>query len=106
MTKTYEERMSQAVKHLESEYASIRAGRANPSVLDKVSVEYYGAPSPINQVASVAVTDARTITIQPWDKTLLTPIVKAIQTSDVGINPIDDGVSIRLILSATNESRI
>lgn len=105
MIKAYEDRMSRAVKHLEGEYASIRAGRANPGVLDKVMVEYYGAETPINQVATVSVTEARTLTIQPWDRSLLKAITKAIQMSDVGINPIDDGVSIRLIFPAPTEER-
>ncbi len=105
MTKAYEDRMIQAVKHLESEYASIRAGRANPGVLDKVTVDYYGTPTPINQVATVAVTEARTLSIQPWDRTLLKDITKAIQMSDIGINPIDDGVSVRLNFPAPTEDR-
>ena len=105
MTKKFEEKMTSAVKHLESEYASVRAGRANPGVLDKVTVDYYGVPTPINQVATVSVTEARTLAIQPWDRGLLKPIVKAIQTSDVGINPIDDGVSIRLNFPAPTEER-
>lgn len=105
MTKAYEERMVKAVSHLEHEYSSIRAGRANPGVLDKVTVDYYGAATPINQVASVAVTEARTLSIQPWDKSLLSPITKAIQMSDIGINPIDDGVSIRLNFPAPTEER-
>ena len=105
MTKKYEERMAGAVKHLESEYASVRAGRANPGVLDKVTVDYYGAPTPINQVATVSVTEARTLSIQPWDRTLLKAITKAIQMSDIGINPIDDGISIRLNFPAPTEER-
>ena len=105
MTKAYEERMVKAVSHLEHEYSSIRAGRANPGVLDKVTVDYYGAATPINQVASVAVTEARTLSIQPWDKSLLSPITKAIQMSDIGINPIDDGISIRLNFPAPTEER-
>lgn len=105
MTKAYEERMVKAVSHLEHEYSSIRAGRANPGVLDKVTVDYYGAATPINQVASVAVTEARTLSIQPWDKSLLSPIIKAIQMSDIGINPIDDGISIRLNFPAPTEER-
>ena len=105
MTKAYEERMVKAVSHLEHEYSSIRAGRANPGVLDKVTVDYYGTATPINQVASVAVTEARTLSIQPWDKSLLSPITKAIQMSDIGINPIDDGVSIRLNFPAPTEER-
>ncbi|MEG1800850.1 MAG: ribosome recycling factor [Oscillospiraceae bacterium] len=105
MTKDYEERMIQAIKHLESEYSSIRAGRANPGVLDKVTVDYYGTPTPIAQLASVSVTEARTLSIQPWDRSLLTPVIKAIQASDVGINPIDDGVNIRLIFPSPTEER-
>ena len=105
MTKSYEERMVKAVSHLEHEYSSIRAGRANPGVLDKVTVDYYGVSTPINQVATVAVTEARTLSIQPWDRSLLSPITKAIQMSDIGINPIDDGVSIRLNFPAPTEER-
>lgn len=105
MIKVYEEKMSQAVSHLEREYASIRAGRANASVLDRVTVEYYGTETPINQVATVAVTEARTLTIQPWDRSLIKPIVKAIQMSDIGINPIDDGTSVRLNFPAPTEER-
>lgn len=105
MTKAYEDRMTSAVKHLESEYASIRAGRANPGVLDKVTVDYYGVETPINQVASVSVTEARTLSIQPWDRSLLKAIIKAIQMSDIGINPIDDGVNIRLVFPAPTEER-
>ena len=105
MIKPYEDRMHQAVKHLEGEYASIRAGRANPGVLDKLTVDYYGAPTPINQVATVSVTEARTLSIQPWDRTLLKAIVKAIQMSDIGINPIDDGTSVRLNFPAPTEER-
>ena len=105
MTKAYEDRMSSAVKHLESEYSSIRAGRANPGVLDKITVSYYGTETPINQVATVSVTEARTLSIQPWDRSLLKPVVKAIQMSDIGINPIDDGISIRLVFPAPTEER-
>ncbi len=105
MTKNYEDRMSQAVKHLESEYASIRAGRANPSVLDKVTVDYYGAPTPINQMAAIAVSEARILTIQPWDRSTLASISKAIMASDVGITPTDDGSVIRLVFPAPTEER-
>ena len=105
MTKKFEDKMVSAVKHLEAEYASVRAGRANPGVLDKVTVDYYGVATPINQVASVSVTEARTLSIQPWDRSLLKPVVKAIQMSDVGINPIDDGISIRLVFPAPTEER-
>ena len=105
MTKAYEDRMTSAIRHLEGEYASIRAGRANPGVLDKVMVDYYGSPTPINQVATVSVTEARTLAIQPWDRSLLKAIIKAIQISDIGINPIDDGTTIRLIFPAPTEER-
>mgnify|MGYP000270186207 CR=1 FL=1 len=86
-TKVYEEKMKSSVEHLGRELAAVRAGRANPAVLDKVTVDYYGAPTPIQQVASVAVSEARTLTITPWDRTLLRAISKAIMASDVGINP-------------------
>ncbi len=104
-TKVFEDKMKSAVEHLERELAAVRAGRANPAVLDKVTVDYYGSPTPIQQVASVAVSEARTLTITPWDRSLLRPISKAIQASDVGINPIDDGQTIRLNFPAPNEER-
>ena len=104
-TKVFEDKMKSAVEHMERELAAVRAGRANPAVLDKVTVEYYGTPTPIQQVASVAVSEARTLTITPWDRSLLRPISKAIQASDVGINPIDDGQTIRLNFPAPNEER-
>ena len=90
-TKVFEDKMKSAVDYLGRELAAVRAGRANPAVLDKVTVDYYGSPAPIQQVASVAVSEARTLTITPWDRTLLRPISKAIMASDVGITPIDDG---------------
>ena len=104
-TKVYEDKMKSSVEHLGRELGAVRAGRANPAVLDKVSVDYYGAPTPIQQVASVAVAEARTLTITPWDRTLLRPISKAIMASDVGITPIDDGSTIRLNFPAPNEER-
>ena len=104
-TKAFEEKMKSSVEHLDRELAAVRAGRANPAVLDKVSVDYYGAPTPIQQVASVAVSEARTLTITPWDRTLLRAISKAIMASDVGITPIDDGQTIRLNFPAPNEER-
>ena len=104
-TKAFEEKMKSSVEHLDRELAAVRAGRANPAVLDKVSVDYYGAPTPIQQVASVAVSEARTLTITPWDRTLLRAISKAIMASDVGINPIDDGSTIRLNFPAPTEER-
>ena len=96
-TKVYEEKMKSSVEHLGRELAAVRAGRANPAVLDKVTVDYYGAPTPIQQVASVAVSEARTLTITPWDRTLLRAISKAIMASDVGINPIDTTNSSEMI---------
>ena len=104
-TKAFEEKMKSSVEHLSRELAAVRAGRANPAVLDKVVVDYYGAPTPIQQLAAVAVSEARTLTITPWDRTLLRPISKAIMASDVGITPIDDGVTIRLNFPAPNEER-
>ena len=104
-TKPYEEKMNASVDHLIRELGAIRAGRANPAVLDKVTVDYYGSPTPINQIAAVAVAEARILTISPWDRQMLKPISKAIQTSDIGINPIDDGQIIRLVFPAPTEER-
>ena len=104
-TKIYEEKMNNCVAHLDRELTSIRAGRANPGILDKVMVDYYGSPTPVQQVASVAVSEARILTITPWDGTLIKAISKAIQTSDIGINPIDDGQVIRLVFPAPTEER-
>ena len=104
-TKVFEDKMKNSVEHLERELAAVRAGRANPAVLDKVTVDYYGAPTPIQQVASVAVSEARTLTITPWDAKMVKEISKAIQVSDIGINPIDDGHTIRLVFPAPTEER-
>lgn len=90
---------------MRKEFSEIRAGRANPAVLDKVKVDYYGAPTPVNQLAAVSVTEARTLTIQPWDASVLRQIEKAIQTSDIGINPQNDGKIIRLIFPPLTEDR-
>lgn len=100
-----EERMQRRIDHLVSEFKSIRAGRANPNVLDKVKVNYYGTPTPVNQVAAVAVAEARIITIQPWDASLLSDIMKAIQMSDIGINPQNDGKMLRLTFPPLTEDR-
>ena len=97
--------MNASVDHLIRELGAIRAGRANPAVLDKVTVDYYGSPTPINQIAAVAVAEARILTISPWDRQMLKPISKAIQSSDIGINPIDDGQVIRLVFPAPTEER-
>lgn len=98
-------KMKAAIEHLKEEYTAIRAGRANPAVLDKVTVDYYGSPTPINQVAAVSVTEARVILIQPWDASILGGIEKAIQKSDIGINPQNDGKNIRLIFPQLTEDR-
>ena len=97
--------MEKTLKNLETELQAVRAGRANPHVLDKVTVEYYGSPTPINGVASITVPEARMIQIQPWDKKLIKSIVKAIQKSDIGINPTDDGSVIRLVFPELTEER-
>jgi len=102
---TAESKMTKSVQALLNEYATIRAGRANPSVLDKLTVEYYGVPSPINQVAAISVPDARTLLITPWDKSTLRDIERAILTSDLGLNPQNDGSVIRLQFPPLNEER-
>lgn len=99
------ERMQKTVNALEKEYGTIRAGRANPAVLDKVTVDYYGTATPIPQVASVSVSEARVLVIQPWDGSLLNAIAKAIQASDIGINPQNDGRVIRLTFPPLTEDR-
>lgn len=103
--KKYEEKMSKPINHLAKELGSIRAGRANPSVLDKVTVDYYGTPTQINQVAAIAVAEARILTITPWDPSLLGLIEKAILMSDVGINPTNDGRVMRLVFPSPTEER-
>ena len=103
--KTAESRMQKAVDRLVTDYSEVRTGRANPNVLDKVMVDYYGTPTPINQVGSVSVAEARILVIQPWDKGLLNPIMKAIQASDIGINPQNDGNVIRLTFPQLTEER-
>ena len=99
------ESMQKSLNALAKDYAAIRAGRANPAVLDKVMVDYYGAPTPINQLAAVSVAEARTLVIQPWDISVLKDIEKAIQTSEIGINPQNDGKFIRLIFPPLTEDR-
>lgn len=103
--KSTEDKMSKSVQHLETEFSEIRAGRANPAVLDKIRVDYYGSPTAINQLAAVSVTEARTLVIQPWDAAVLRKIEKAIQTSDIGINPQNDGKVIRMIFPPLTEDR-
>ncbi len=102
---TAEEKMSKSINNLISEFAAIRAGRANPGVLDKLAVDYYGTPTPINQVAAVSVPDPRTLMIAPWDKSVLKEIEKAILVSDIGINPQNDGATLRLIFPPMTEER-
>ena len=104
-TKVFEEKMKKSVSNLNSELLTIRAGRANPHVLDKVTVEYYGAEVPINQVASVSTPEARIIAVSPFDSTILKEIEKAINMSDIGINPNNDGKVIRLIFPELTEER-
>ena len=103
--KKADETMGRRIDHMCKEFSDIRAGRANPAVLDKVKVDYYGAPTPVNQLAAVSVTEARTLTIQPWDVSVLKQIEKAIQTSEIGINPQNDGKIIRLIFPPLTEDR-
>ncbi|MCR5523248.1 MAG: ribosome recycling factor [Clostridia bacterium] len=103
--KNTEERMQKTVNVLTAEYSQLRAGRANAAVLDKIRVDYYGTPTPINQMAAISISEARILTIQPWDKSTIQSIEKAIQASDIGINPQNDGVSIRLIFPQLTEER-
>lgn len=100
-----ERRMRKSIDVLSDSYASIRAGRANPSVLNKIRVEYYGAPTPISQLAAVSVSEARVLTIQPWDQTVCRAVEKAIETSDLGIHPQSDGKVIRLAFPPLSEER-
>ena len=102
---TYDSKMTKTLNNLDAELATIRAGRANPHVLDKLTVDYYGVPTPIQQAANVSVPEARMIQIQPWEKSLLKAIEKAILTSDIGINPTNDGSSIRLVFPELTEER-
>ena len=102
---SYDERMLKTIEVVKSNFASVRAGRANAGVLDRITVEYYGAPTPLNQVANIGSPDPRTLTIQPYDMSLLKAIEKAIQTSDLGINPQNDGRVIRLAFPQLTEER-
>ena len=100
-----DDHMNKAINHLESELTKIRAGKANPQMIDGIQVDYYGAPMPISQVANISVMDARTLTIQPWEKNMLQPIEKAIIAANIGINPQSDGHIIRLFLPPLTEER-
>lgn len=104
-TKAYEEKMHASLGHLSGELGRIRAGRANPSVLDRVMVDYYGTPTPVQQVAAIGIAESRILTITPWDASLMHVIEKAILASDVGINPTNDGRVMRLVFPAPTEER-
>ena len=103
--KAIEDKMKKTMSVLKEDLAGIRAGRANPAILDKLFIEYYGSPTQVNQLANITVPDARVIAIQPWDSKLLKEIEKSIQKSDIGINPNNDGTTIRLVFPALTEER-
>ena len=103
--KIYDEKMQKTIHALDTELASIRAGRANPNILNKLTVENYGTPTPIQQVANISVPEARMIQIQPWEKKIIKDIEKAILMSDIGINPTNDGTVIRLVFPELTEER-
>lgn len=100
-----EEKMKKVIEHLEDELSLIRAGRANPAILNKVQVEYYGVMTPINQVATISVPEARQILVTPWDRSMVSVCEKAINIAELGINPINDGNSLRLMFPELNEER-
>lgn len=100
-----ESTMKKAISHLEAELTKIRAGKATPAMLDGITIEYYGAPTPISQVANITVLDVRTISIQPWEKNMLAPIERAIMMANIGITPQNDGIQIRLFLPPLTEER-
>ncbi len=103
--RVYDEKMKKTYEFLETDYAALRAGRANPHVLDKLRVDYYGTPTPIQQVGNITIPEARIIQIAPWEKSLIKPIEKAIMTSDIGITPSNDGAIIRLVFPELTEER-
>ena len=105
MIENIENEMNKTIENLQEKFSEVRAGRANPAILNKVQIEYYGTPTPINQVASISVPEARLIVIQPWDKSLLSQIEKAINIADIGINPMNDGQVIRLAFPELTEDR-
>lgn len=104
-TKEYEEKMKKSVKSLESDFSTIRVGRANPHVIDKLSIDYYGQQTPISQVGNISVPEPRVLQIQPWDASVLKLVEKSIQQSDLGINPSNDGKIIRLVFPELTEDR-
>jgi len=101
----YDDKMNKSLNNLNEEYSTIRAGRANPHILDKITVDYYGAPTPLQQVANISVPEARLIQIQPWEASLVKEIEKAINMSDIGINPTNDGKMVRLVFPELTEER-
>ncbi len=101
----YESRINKALEHLKSELLTVRAGRANPQILNKIVVDYYGTPTPLNQMANITVPDARTLMISLWDTSMLKEVSKVISASDIGINPSDDGKNIRLVFPQLTEER-
>lgn len=101
----YKEKMSKSVENLSSEYATIRAGRANPHILDKITVDYYGQPTNLQSVANISVSEARTLVIQPWEASMIKEIEKAILTSDLGLTPNNDGKAVRLVFPELTEER-
>ena len=103
--KPFEVKMGKSIASLDSEFGTIRAGRANPHVLDRITVDYYGTPTPLQQVANISVPEARMIQIQPWEKKIIKDIEKAILMSDIGINPTNDGTVIRLVFPELTEDR-
>ena len=103
--KIFEEKMQKSIDNLGENFNSIRAGRANPHVLDKIKVDYYGTPTPLQQVGNISVPEARIIQIAPWEKKMIKEIEKAINMSDIGINPTNDGSTIRLVFPELNEER-
>ncbi|MEG1449149.1 MAG: ribosome recycling factor [Oscillospiraceae bacterium] len=100
-----QEKMEKSISNMKGNFAAIRAGRANPAILDKLTIDYYGTPTPIQQLGTVSVAEARTLVIQPWEKNLLKDIEKAIQASDIGINPTNDGNVLRLTFPMLTEER-
>lgn len=103
--KMYDEKMEKSIAYMKADFASIRAGRANPAVLDRIMVDYYGTPTPINQMAALSVSEARVLVVQPWDASSLRSIEKAIQASDIGINPTNDGRVLRIVFPQLTEER-
>ena len=102
---TYEDKMEKSLDNLYGEYTSIRAGRANPHILDKITVDYYGSPTPLQQVGNISVPEARMIVIQPWEASILKDIEKALLMSDLGLTPTNDGKMIRLVFPELTEER-